>query len=238
MARTQGHGNPSWTREETILALELYYLLGERMPDGRDEKVVELSRELRALPYHAVAARQPTFRNPDGVAFKVGNIRSLATGKGLSNVSAMDRAVWAELGGERDEVTRLAALIRSELCAPVVVQDPELEDDEFYEGRLLTVKHVTRERNRKLRKRLIEARRAEGLSCDVCGVTHDHLPEDIVDAAFEAHHVISVADAGERKTKVTDLALLCATCHRLLHRVIARGRVWVSVDEARAVLRP
>lgn len=24
MARTQGHGNPNWTRDETILALDLY----------------------------------------------------------------------------------------------------------------------------------------------------------------------------------------------------------------------
>ncbi|CAN7661058.1 HNH endonuclease [Devosia sp. LjRoot16] len=54
-------------------------------------------------------------------------------------------------------------------------------------------------------------------------MNHDHLPASIID--FEAHHVTSVADAGERKTKVTDLALLCATCHRLLH-IIARGRAW------------
>ncbi|SKB04168.1 hypothetical protein SAMN02745166_03999 [Prosthecobacter debontii] len=30
MAKTNGHGNPDWTREETILALALYVQLGER----------------------------------------------------------------------------------------------------------------------------------------------------------------------------------------------------------------
>lgn len=49
--------------------------------------------------------------------------------------------------------------------------------------------------------------------------------------------MISVAEAGERKTRVADLALLCATCHRLLHRLIAKERAWVGVDEAQQLLR-
>ena len=83
MARTQGHGNPDWTRDETILALALYFDCGENVPSKSDPRVQQLSALLRGLPYHAEAARKETFRNPDGVGFKLHNLRSVATGKGL-----------------------------------------------------------------------------------------------------------------------------------------------------------
>jgi 5-methylcytosine-specific restriction protein A len=188
MAKTQGHGNPAWTRDETILALALYF-----ETDGRvgptDERVVELSALLRKLPYHVVAARQPTFRNPAGVAFKIQNLRQVATGKGLGNVSQMDRDVWLELGAQSGLVSSLAALIRSEI--DVSMQDePEAEPEEFFEGRLLTRLHTYRERHPKVRAKLIESKRSEGLSCEICDAKHDHLPPDLQDAAFEAHHVV------------------------------------------------
>ena len=101
MAVTQGHGNPKWTRDETILALDLYFAVQPRMPSGIDMDVKALSSLLRRLPYHEEAARKPSFRNPDGVAFKLQNIRQVATGKGLGNVSQMDRTIWSELGHDR-----------------------------------------------------------------------------------------------------------------------------------------
>jgi 5-methylcytosine-specific restriction enzyme A len=67
MARTQGHGNPDWTRDETMLALSLYFECGETVPSKTDPRVQELSGLLRRLPYHADAAKKSTFRNPDGV---------------------------------------------------------------------------------------------------------------------------------------------------------------------------
>lgn len=63
MARTHGHGNPDWTRDETILALALYLETGEAVPSKKDSRVQRLSSTLRALPYHAEAARRETFRN-------------------------------------------------------------------------------------------------------------------------------------------------------------------------------
>ena len=60
------------------------------------------------------AARKPTFRNPDGAAFKVQNLRSGETGKGLGNVSRMDREIWDEFGANPVEVSRLASLC----CVP------------------------------------------------------------------------------------------------------------------------
>lgn len=141
MAVTHGHGNPNWNRDETILALEAYFALAGKNPSARDPLIIALSQTLRALPYHGEAARRPTFRNPDGAAFKVQNLRSRETGKGLGNVSRMDRDIWDELGANPTEVTRLATLIRARIAGDSHSAKPEVdegEEVEFYEGRLLT----------------------------------------------------------------------------------------------------
>ncbi len=84
MAKTQGHGNPDWTSDEAILALALYFDCDGRIPSAEDPRVIALSETLRALPIHAAESRNDRFRNPDGVVFKIGNLRSVATGKGLA----------------------------------------------------------------------------------------------------------------------------------------------------------
>ncbi|MFJ5488260.1 HNH endonuclease [Hansschlegelia beijingensis] len=198
-----------------------------------------MSETLRSLPYHGDAARKSTFRNPVGVAFKVQNLRSRQSGKGLSNVSRMDREIWDELGGNPEEVTRLATLIRAGIVAERQNSSPAVDesgDIEFYEGRLLTQRHLRRERSPGLRRALLKKRQGADLHCDICGSSHGALPAELREAAFEAHHIVPIAKAGEGFTKVSDLALLCATCHRLLHRLIALKRVWVGVDEARSLI--
>lgn len=51
MAVTKGHGNPKWNREETILALDLYFKLDGQAVAPTDMAVPELSKFLRGLPY-------------------------------------------------------------------------------------------------------------------------------------------------------------------------------------------
>jgi len=239
MAVTHGHGNPNWNRDETILALEAYFALAGKNPSAKDPQIIALSQTLRALPYHGEAARKPTFRNPDGAAFKVQNLRSLKTGKGLGNVSRMDREIWDEFGANPAEVTRLASLIRAGIALGHQAEVPgsdDAEDVEFYEGRLLTQRHMRRERNAGLRKALLKKRQGEALHCDICGEAHNALPPELRASAFEAHHVVPIAAAGEGATKLSEVALVCATCHRLLHRLIALRRAWVGLAEARSLI--
>src|SRR4051794_37322178 len=136
MARTSGHGNPAWTRDETVLALDLYFDLDGDIPSPADSRIQELSALLRSMPYHAEAARKPSFRNPDGVGFKLQNIRQVATGKGLGNVSQMDRSVWAEFGEAPGAAKQLATAIRAGMRQPDLHDDED--EDEFSEGKLLT----------------------------------------------------------------------------------------------------
>ena len=238
MARTSGHGNPSWTRDETILALDLYFDCDGKIPSGRDPRVVALSELLRQLPYHSEASKRDSFRNGDGVAFKLQNLRQVATGHGLGNVSQMDRKIWSELGSRPEAVKQIAEVIRGNIAAAQAMPSQETEEDEeFFEGRVATIVHKRRERNSRLRSQLIELRRnGNGLACDVCGTVGPTTSEALAEAIFEAHHIIPLAASAERKTRLTDMALLCATCHRLIHRLITVEKRWITPSEAKVLL--
>lgn len=235
MAVTQGHGNPNWTRDETLLALDLYLKLEGNVPSPKAAEIKNLSDVLRSLPYHAEAAKRPTFRNPDGVGFKLMNIRQVATGKGLGNVSSMDRALWAEFGHRPDEVYHLAEAIREGIVIAGAERLPEVEQ-ELPEGRLLTALHVRRERNPKVRKMLLDARRPNGFRCEICDFSRPDLDFPLQEAIYEAHHLVPLSEAGERKTKLSDLSLLCACCHRLIHRLMISRSLWIGLSDARMIL--
>lgn len=239
MAVTHGHGNPDWTRDETLLALGLYFELGGSVPDSSDARIRELSACLRKIPYHSPAARRPSFRNPDGVSFKLQNLRQLATGRGLSNVSKVDRQIWKEYGARPDEAIRAAQKLKQAMLALEVLDPADGDDDEFAEGRLITALHYRRERDSRVRKRLLSSRKKSGkLRCDICNQSSRVATDAYHDAVFEAHHTVPLSSSGERITRLADVALLCANCHRLLHRAIKVEGRWISIQEARGMFAP
>ena len=108
--------NPRWAREELILALELY--LSEGQLDDTDEAVIDLSAELNALTVVTDRPDQARFRNPNGVAMKLGNLAALDPsypGKGLTRGGKGDVAVWEEFGADLDAVAAAAQTVRSGL---------------------------------------------------------------------------------------------------------------------------
>jgi 5-methylcytosine-specific restriction enzyme A len=237
MAVTKGHGNPNWTREEIILALDLYFDSGERVPSAEDPRVRELSEVLRAFPYHSLAARKPSFRNPDGVAFKLQNLRQIATGKGLGNVSRADIAVWAELGSDPKRTKELTQLIKAGIQIVSEVPEDSPTYEVFAEGRVVTETHLRREREPRLRDRLLSDRRSKSaLRCEMCGREPEVSDAALSESIFEAHHIIPLSVGAERKTKLSDMALLCACCHRIIHKAIAIKGTWLSVEQARALV--
>jgi len=232
MATSRGR-NPDWAEDEVVLALDLYFDANERALDDSDERVIALSDFLRSLPRHAVAARRSSFRNPAGVALKLQNLRSIATGKGMSHGSDTDREVWGRFGTDKVGTKARASLIRAATAIESATPDALVPEDEiFAEGRSVTYAHVRRERSRKLRIDLIKDREKKGpLACDLCGLSPaPSLPYG--PAVFEAHHLKPLSGTGETATRVRDMALLCANCHRMIHRAIAREKRWVTLDEA------
>ncbi|MFF3657665.1 HNH endonuclease [Streptomyces olivochromogenes] len=220
--------NPDWARDEIILACDLVMMNGWKGLDALDSRVIELSALLQLLPIHADADRNETFRNPNGVARKTFDIATQHPdyrGKPTKG-GALDVEVLHEFLARPDQMTGVAHLIREgistgELQDLVQADDGELDDDfSAPEGRLLLRRHRARERNGGLRKKKIESvlRRGGTLACEACGFDFEEVYGDRGAGYVECHHVVPLHEAGEGKTKLSDLALICANCHRMIHR--------------------
>lgn len=101
--------NPNWTREETILALELYARRRPQLPGETDPDILALSDLLRTYASQRGVVGTPTFRNPNGVSMKVANLSRLEKGdsrKGLAHGAGTEERVWAEF---MPDVARLQA---------------------------------------------------------------------------------------------------------------------------------
>ncbi|SFC90218.1 HNH endonuclease [Tropicimonas isoalkanivorans] len=56
-----------------------------------------------------------------------------------------------------------------------------------------------------------------GLRCECCKITHT---DNVRASIFEVHHKVPYAENFEtRQLKISDLAVLCANCHRMIHRM-------------------
>ena len=100
------------------------------------------------------------------------------------------------------------------------------EDDEsaFPEGRESFKTHRHLERDGKMPRKAKAKRLAETgkLECDICGMEFHRFYGEHGHGFIEAHHKVPVSKLnGAAKTKVSDLALVCSNCHRMLHRGIS-----------------
>jgi 5-methylcytosine-specific restriction protein A len=232
--------NPDWARDEIILACDLVMTNGWKGLDAQDSRVIELSAMLQLLPIHADADRNETFRNPNGVARKTFDIATRHPdyrGKPTKG-GALDVEVLDEFLVRPDEMTEVARLIREGISAGDLqdlaqADDDELDDDfSAPEGRLLLRRHRARERNKGLRKKKIESvlRKGGTLECESCGFDFEEVYGERGAGYVECHHVVPLHQAGEGKTKLSDLALICANCHRMIHR----RAPWPTPGELRA----
>jgi 5-methylcytosine-specific restriction protein A len=220
--------NPDWARDEVILACQLVMTNGWKGLDAKDPRVIELSSLLQLMPIHAETDRNEKFRNPNGVARKTFDIATRHPdyrGK-PTNGGALDVEVLHEFLARPDQMTEVAHLIRQgittgELQVLTQTDDEELDEDfSAPEGRLLLRRHRARERNRGLRKKKIESvlRKGGSLACEACGFDFEEVYGDRGAGYVECHHVVPLHEAGEGRTKLSDLALICANCHRMIHR--------------------
>ena len=89
--------NPSWSRDELILALDTYFQNNPSHINKDNPAILELSATLNKLGDRLGKKLSPDFRNANGTYMKLCNFLHLDPayqGTGLSSVSAMDRAVW------------------------------------------------------------------------------------------------------------------------------------------------
>jgi 5-methylcytosine-specific restriction protein A len=74
-----------------------------------------------------------------------------------------------------------------------------------------------------------------GLSCVACGFNFEKVYGAWGRGFIEVHHIVPLAQSGRTETDPkTDLAVLCANCHRMVHR---RQGICLTVAELRSHIR-
>lgn len=128
------------------------------------------------------------------------------------------------------EARELDSLLPSEKASrntTVVVsidnKPPEDVDAEAIEGNRRLVSHFRRERNQRLvrKKKRSVLDETKKLSCEVCAFDFEAFYGSHGNEFCEVHHLRPLAETdeqGELPTKLSDLAIVCSNCHRMLHR--------------------
>jgi 5-methylcytosine-specific restriction protein A len=241
--KQSGQRNPTWTRDELIVTLDSYFQYDGNPPPKDSNEIRDLSLFLNRMGA-SVAETATDFRNPNGVYMKLMNFRRFdpvfsSQGKvGLQRGGKGEEEVWAYYNLRRDELKKTADAIRRVVASGTFAgpEEEDNEEDEGEEGGLLSRMHKYRERNRKLiKKKKAEVLKKKGsLTCEVCSFDFGVIYGERGIGFIEVHHTkpLHTLTPGSR-TKLEDLALLCANCHRMIHA----KRPWLNLEALKQIKR-
>lgn len=182
--------------------------LGVRVP-----RWVVHARAIAARKTGADRVLDPAVDDPLPTGFTLGPLARVHWRTQMSGIEVQSEVaelldeLWADhVGG----VARTTAAI---------LTDPDAET--FPEGRVMFRLHRERERDPAVidKAKALAKRRDGRLACTACGfdfeATYGALGRDFI----EGHHTRPLATlTREQDTRVSDIALVCSNCHRMLHR--------------------
>lgn len=230
-----------WTWDEHVLALDLYMTNPVSPPSKTSTQVIALSILLNHLGERRGIDRSETYRNANGVYMKMMNFRRFdpafqAAGKsGLAQGNQLEEEVWNTFALDRAGLIQAAHAIRTAISDDSVTISSVDDDLEAEEGGLILRLHLSRERSRKLIQRKREQVQSQSgrLACEACDFEFANRYGELGKGFIEIHHKKPVATlAPGDKTRLEDLALVCANCHRMLHR----RKALLSVEDLRELV--
>lgn len=234
--------NPEWTRDELILGLDLYFRLTTAQITRTHPDIVALSTLLNELPIHPTHARDDRFRNPAGVSMELRGFLRFDpeySGEGLRG-ARLGEEVYKEFAEDRARLRATADAIRAGLTELAEADrhaafSADDDQDCFPEGIILTRLHRLRERNpATIRRKKDQAQRETGrLVCEACGFDFLEVYGELGEGFAECHHLVQLSRLpGRTLTRLADLAIVCANCHRMLHR----SREWLTILALRHII--
>lgn len=216
--------NPNWTREELILALDLYFNLDQGQMHKGHPDVIKVSNELRALNIHQEIPDEKEFRNPSGIARRLGNFKTMDSGykgKGLPNSGKLAKQVFNEFANRKDKLKKEADLIRQLYLRPKneasIVSEPKgkYKSDFFFQF------HKNRETDpmvMKVKKEMVLTA-TKNLKCEVCGFDSLSFYGEIGNDLMEIHYNKDLkSEPGFESSEMNDFVIVCSNCHKALDK--------------------
>lgn len=235
--------NLKWTRDETIIALDFYLKHRDnaiRMK-GTPE-MVAMSKQLNKFATLHNIPKGENFRSPNSFYLKLMNFHNIDPAQtktaGLSNHSKGDEATWDDFAHQPEILAETANAIHKHLAdAPPIIETTEnILFEPTIEGRILSSSHIRRERNPRLAEKLKDNYydKHKYLDCAVCGFDYERQYGKHGHRFMEAHHIRPLSELPPEgtATKQNDLALICASCHRMVHR----KSPWLTLEQLRGIL--
>lgn len=245
-ASSMSKRNPIWSRDELILALDLY-LRHRASPPAKDSlEVMDLSKFLNQMGDALEKRSGKTYRNSNGVYMKMMNFRRIdpsytQDGKvGLTRGNKDEHVVWSEFANNTARLAQVVSAIKNAVTHHLnddvlgAIDEPGIQEAE--EGRVLTRLHRYKERSQKLVEQCKKNAMSKfgRLSCEACGFDFSVAYGSAGSGLIDVHHTrpVHTLEEGD-KTKIEDLALLCSNCHQVVHS----SRQWLTIDQIKAILQ-
>ncbi len=243
--------NIKWTQDELIIALDFYLEHRGNIPNQQSDEIKLLSQQLNRLAVLYNLPRGTKFRNENGVHLTLSNFMTVDpdyAGKGMSHIGMGQRQIWKDFAGQRENLRAAKQAILQHIAhdeAQGVDSPPLLVDANALpplfapsiEGRILSHSHFKRERDPKLVERLKDEYfdKHGHIDCSVCNFDFEKRYGERGHRYMEAHHLRPISQLSPKgeTTSMKDLALICANCHRMVHR----KSPWLSIDELRRKLQ-
>lgn len=232
-----------WTRDELILILDLYFKKKPfRIPEPTDPDVVDLNNIIKKLLMYEGRHNVQDFRDPIAVHRKFRSfLRFDPSYSGTEFVvgGKIDGLIWHEYSENRTKLLDVAKCILQNIETPDLSsarEMPDIDDAiEVPEGRVLRRVHKQRERSAEIArlKKQMTLKKAGRLQCEACGFDYEQHYGERGRGFIECHHEIPLCQLlPTRKTKLSDLRLMCSNCHRMIHY----GRNMLTVGELKQIL--
>jgi 5-methylcytosine-specific restriction protein A len=227
--------NPDWTRDEIIVVAAAVAKQGWKQLDKGSAESIRISELLQTFWSGSNLELSDTFRNPQGVALKSANIMSChpAYVGAPTHSAKLDQAVVDDFVDDEALMLNVAQQIVQLMKGGASPAYPETPEYHGREGGLLAVAHLRRERDHGVREAKLKwaIKNDVRLECEVCGLFMEDLYGSRGKDYVEVHHLTPLHVSGETTTKPSDLAILCANCHRMVHRA-----PWTTPEELRKSL--
>ena len=133
-------------------------------------------------------------------------------------------------------VTRAASISKlKDITDPKEQDDTTGSNDESgFEGKPIFKLHKSRERDKKLTKQKKEQiiHDTGKLACEICSMDFNQIYGELGEGFAECHHKNPLSFRKEnQKTKLSDLAILCSNCHRMIHR----RKPWLTIEKLKNI---